>query len=91
MFVLRPKCKSLEGAETILKNAKQILEKWLEDTQRTIINGLEKSLKLITNVKGLHLVREESLKIGILFYKIATKYNVQYIFQNCQVTGNKYA
>lgn len=66
---LRPKCKSLQGTETTLKNAKQVLEKWLQDTQRMIEKGLEKSLKLITNVRGLHLVREESLKIGKMILK----------------------
>ncbi|XP_018569113.1 conserved oligomeric Golgi complex subunit 1 [Anoplophora glabripennis] len=61
----RPKCKSLDDTETTLKNAKQVLEKWLKDTQETIKGGLEKSLKLVTNVRGLHLVREESLKIEL--------------------------
>ncbi|KAJ8925268.1 hypothetical protein NQ315_009096 [Exocentrus adspersus] len=61
----RPKCRSLENSDSSLKNAKEVLENWLKTTQKTIIDGLEKSLKLITNIRGLHLVREECLKIGL--------------------------
>lgn len=40
------------------------LEEWLELTKIAVKQGLENSLKLVTSVKGLHITREEALKIG---------------------------
>jgi hypothetical protein len=40
------------------------LEEWLESTKIAVKQGLENSLKLVTSVKGLHIIREEALKIG---------------------------
>lgn len=57
----RPKYKSYVG-ESAPENVK--LQDWLESTKESVRIGLESSLKLITNVKGLHIVREEALKIG---------------------------
>ncbi|XP_019759424.2 conserved oligomeric Golgi complex subunit 1 isoform X1 [Dendroctonus ponderosae] len=42
-----------------------IIHNWLETTQKIVQSGLEKSLQLLTTVKGLYLVREESLKIEL--------------------------
>lgn len=63
-YNFRPTCKFTNQTETSSKNAENILKEWLEATRNTVEQGLEKSLELIPNVKGLHLTREESLKIG---------------------------
>ena len=60
----RPKYKSNIEAPTKDKIG---LEDWLEATKTSIKSGLEQSLKLVTNVKGLHIIREEALKIGNSF------------------------
>ncbi|CAG9862952.1 unnamed protein product [Phyllotreta striolata] len=59
----RPTCKSIYQTETPTKEVDNILKEWLESTRKTVKEGLEKSLDLIPNIKGLHLTREESLKI----------------------------
>lgn len=41
-----------------------MVQTWLESTSKAVENGLEKSLQLVTTVKGLYLIREESLKMG---------------------------
>ncbi|KAJ3639005.1 hypothetical protein MTP99_002332 [Tenebrio molitor] len=41
------------------------LEEWLESTKIAVKQGLENSLKLVTSVKGLHIIREEALKIEL--------------------------
>ncbi|KAJ3648533.1 hypothetical protein Zmor_020329 [Zophobas morio] len=58
----RPKYKSNIEAPTKDKIG---LEDWLEATKTSIKSGLEQSLKLVTNVKGLHIIREEALKIEL--------------------------
>ncbi|KAF5299103.1 hypothetical protein FQR65_LT09461 [Abscondita terminalis] len=42
-----------------------IITSWLEETSHTIKTGLKKSLELITNIKGLHFIREEAFKIEL--------------------------
>nr|XP_023021072.1 conserved oligomeric Golgi complex subunit 1 isoform X1 [Leptinotarsa decemlineata] len=59
----RPTCKFSNSSETLLRDAETVLKVWLESTQKSVEVGLKKSLELIPNVKGLHLTREESLKI----------------------------
>ncbi|XP_044263815.1 conserved oligomeric Golgi complex subunit 1 isoform X2 [Tribolium madens] len=58
----RPKYKSLVG-ESAPENVK--LGEWLGSTKESVRKGLESSLKLVTNVKGLHIIREEALKIEL--------------------------
>ncbi|XP_044746658.1 conserved oligomeric Golgi complex subunit 1 [Coccinella septempunctata] len=58
----RPKCKGQREDVNIFPEGK-FLEKWLENTKETVQQGLRKSLEVIKNIKGLHLVREEALKI----------------------------
>ncbi|CAH1163940.1 unnamed protein product [Phaedon cochleariae] len=59
----RPTFKYSVETETSLNDAETVLKSWLESTRKTLETGLEKSLELVTNVKGLHLIREESLKL----------------------------
>ncbi|XP_015836994.1 conserved oligomeric Golgi complex subunit 1 isoform X2 [Tribolium castaneum] len=58
----RPKYKSFVG-ESAPENVK--LGEWLASTKESVCKGLESSLKLITSVKGLHIIREEALKIEL--------------------------
>ncbi|XP_050296714.1 conserved oligomeric Golgi complex subunit 1 isoform X2 [Anthonomus grandis grandis] len=44
---------------------KVVVDSWLEFTQKSIDSGLGKSLQHVTTVKGLYLIREESLKIEL--------------------------
>lgn len=58
----KPKCKQQKKDEHIYLK-ENFFKKWLETTKETVKQGLSKSLRVITNVKGLHLIREEALKI----------------------------
>lgn len=42
-----------------------IIENWLKATSESIKNGLAKSLQLVTNIKGLYIIREEAFKTEI--------------------------
>ncbi|XP_056646572.1 conserved oligomeric Golgi complex subunit 1 isoform X1 [Diorhabda sublineata] len=59
----KPKCKFSDHTEMSLKDTETVLNNWMESTQKMIKDGLEKSLDLVPNIRGLHLTREESLKI----------------------------
>ncbi|KAJ8964671.1 hypothetical protein NQ314_004703 [Rhamnusium bicolor] len=83
----RPKCKSSNNLETSLKDAKNVLEKWLRSSQDTVERGLDKFLQLVTNIKGLHLIREESLKIGL---SMKTKGYSQNVVELCEKMDSKY-
>ncbi|KAJ8962770.1 hypothetical protein NQ318_001169 [Aromia moschata] len=61
----RPKPISSDNMEISLKDTRHVLETWLQSTKDIVKNGLEKSLRLVPNVRGLHLIREESFKIEI--------------------------
>lgn len=61
----RPKY-TVDIEKTTLKDTKNVIEDWLKSTQSTVLKGVEKSLNLVTNVKGLYKIREEALKIGNL-------------------------
>ncbi|CAH1981180.1 unnamed protein product [Acanthoscelides obtectus] len=61
----RPKCNFSTDVVNSLKEAKSVVECWLQCTLVTVEDGLKKALQLITNIKGLHLTREESLKIDL--------------------------
>lgn len=43
---------------------KLIIRNWLETTTKTVKNGLKNSLQPVKNLTGLHIIREEALKIG---------------------------
>lgn len=43
---------------------KRITKEWLQVTTEVVQKGL-KSLEVVTNLKSLHVIREEALKIGI--------------------------
>ncbi|RZC38420.1 conserved oligomeric Golgi complex subunit 1, partial [Asbolus verrucosus] len=58
----RPKYRNASD-EPLKENV--VLEEWLRSTKVSIRSGLESSLKLVTNVKGLHIIREEVLKIEL--------------------------
>ncbi|XP_049823467.1 conserved oligomeric Golgi complex subunit 1 isoform X2 [Aethina tumida] len=58
----RPKY-TVDIEKTTLKDTKNVIEDWLKSTQSTVLKGVEKSLNLVTNVKGLYKIREEALKI----------------------------
>ncbi|KAG5894614.1 hypothetical protein JTB14_026145 [Gonioctena quinquepunctata] len=60
----RPTCVFSNYSETLLRDAESVLKSWLVSTQQSVGIGLKKSLEQIPNVKGLHLTREEALKIG---------------------------
>lgn len=49
---------SVDQVSTIITN-------WLKETSEATERGLKKSLELITNVKGLHIIREEAFKIEL--------------------------
>ncbi|KAF5273100.1 hypothetical protein FQA39_LY07590 [Lamprigera yunnana] len=48
-----------------LSHLSTIIENWLKETSQTIKNGLNKSLELVTNIKGLHIIREEAFKVEL--------------------------
>ncbi|KAJ8970817.1 hypothetical protein NQ317_007180 [Molorchus minor] len=85
---------SLDNIETSLKNANVVIESWLRSTQETVRSGLQKSLQLITTVKGLHLIREESLKIELpnnwesicIESHLPDQFNVWYYFFQSLIT-----
>ncbi|CAG9764767.1 unnamed protein product [Ceutorhynchus assimilis] len=62
----RPKLKmsNTSGQENKQVDSK-IVESWLKSTKEKVQEGLKKNLQLVTTVKGLFLVREESLKIEL--------------------------
>lgn len=53
-----------EFHESTLSNTKELLDEWWRVTKDCVKKGLESSLQLVTNIKGLYLIREEALKIG---------------------------
>lgn len=57
----RPKCLKIDSNHK--DELKRITQEWLEVTMELVENGL-KSLDLVTNLRGLHIIREEALKIG---------------------------
>lgn len=59
----RPKYK-IENGNQVFSEAAFNMGEWLELTKQLVKIGLNNSLKLVTNIKGLHMVREEALKIG---------------------------
>ncbi|XP_066149869.1 conserved oligomeric Golgi complex subunit 1 [Euwallacea fornicatus] len=67
---------------------KSLVEGWLKSTQEAVDGGLQMSLQLVTTVKGLYLVREESLKIELSehWFQVCTdlhlpdNFNVWYYF-----------
>lgn len=59
-------------------NVESVMKNWLETTHRNLIENLQKLLHLITSVRGLHLSKEESLKIGeYTVYKILRFTNIK--------------
>ncbi|KAL3287354.1 hypothetical protein HHI36_001828 [Cryptolaemus montrouzieri] len=58
----RPKFKIPSQDEQTYSKDK-LIERWLEDTKDTVKQGLCKSLELVTNIKGLYIIREEALKV----------------------------
>lgn len=46
---------------------KRVISEWLQVTMELVQNGL-KSLEVVTNLKGLHIIRVEALKIGKVIY-----------------------
>lgn len=70
----RPKQKIVDGNQIFSEAAFNIRE-WLEVTKHLVKSGLNNLLKLVTNIKGLHMVREEALKIGKNCY-----YNFIFLF-----------
>ncbi|KAK9892275.1 hypothetical protein WA026_019082 [Henosepilachna vigintioctopunctata] len=60
----RPKYKTPSQEEQTYSNGDLLLN-WLKDTKESVKQGLEKSLELVTSIKGLHIIREEALKIGL--------------------------
>ncbi|CAH0551337.1 unnamed protein product [Brassicogethes aeneus] len=83
----RPKYKT-DIKETTLNETKHVIDQWLKSTEKTVINGVEKSLNLVTNVKGLYKIREEALKIDTpefwdkicLASNLPANFNVWYFF-----------
>lgn len=66
-YYYRPQLRAMDDTK-IVKQISVIMETWLKDTQEDINKGLKKCLELITNVKALHIIREESLKIGLYIF-----------------------
>lgn len=58
---------------------KNLIQEWLQLTAASIEKGLERSLELVTNLKGLYLIREEALKIGNSRFNIP-KSNLTYFY-----------
>lgn len=69
----RPKCIVVMNIQE--DDVKQIILKWLEDTTKTIAAGLKSSLEPVTNLTGLHIIREEALKIGKQNIRKGTRFN----------------
>ncbi|KAF2904284.1 hypothetical protein ILUMI_01887 [Ignelater luminosus] len=61
----RPKWNNNIKFESSTNQIPIIVKNWLSNTADDIKKGLEHSLELITNIKGLHIIREESLKIEL--------------------------
>lgn len=59
----RPRYKTNTN-ENYITNVEIIMKNWLETTHLILNENLQKLLQLITSVQGLHLSKEESLKIG---------------------------
>lgn len=60
----RPKCTNVSS---LLSNddIQNVIQDWLKTTSDIVNSGLKKSLELVTNIKGLHIIREEALKSDI--------------------------
>lgn len=52
-----------------MNNVENVMTNWLQTTHENVKKNLKQLLQLVTNVRGLHLVREESLKIGKIYQK----------------------
>lgn len=61
----RPKCRTSNTLST--SDMHRVIEDWLKDTADIINRGLKKSLELVIHMKGLHIIRQEALKLGISF------------------------
>lgn len=78
LCVLRPTCSDFK--EINREDIRRIVTGWLEFTADTIKSGLKDSLGLVTNIKGLHMVREEALKVGKFFNR-----KILILFRNLHV------
>lgn len=58
----RPKCGTCNNLSTT--DMHKVIEDWLTNTTDILNSGLKKSLDLVIHMKGLHIIRQESLKIG---------------------------
>ncbi|CAG9837073.1 unnamed protein product [Diabrotica balteata] len=59
----RPTGKFLNQEQDYVQNTEVIIKNWMDSTRTIVRDGLKKAIELVPNMKGLHLVREESLKI----------------------------
>lgn len=48
------------------------IHSWLEYTAAAVTEGLKNSLELVTSIKGLHIIRQEALKIGMIFFYLTS-------------------
>lgn len=60
----RPKRVSANCTSTV-ENMSSLIESWLKYTSEDVRGGLQNTLELVTNIKALHVVREEALKIDL--------------------------
>lgn len=68
------------------------MESWQKSTSDLINEKLKKSLELVTSVRGLHMIRTEASKIGILYYLVIySKKNYFLYFQKFLRIGMKFA
>lgn len=61
----RPRYKTVL-TETSTNNVESVMKTWLDTTRKHLLANVKQLLQLIQNVQGLHLIKEESLKIGEL-------------------------
>lgn len=67
----RPKCKTSNNIG--MNDMHKVTDEWLNKTIEIINSGLKRYLELVVHMKGLHIVRQEALKLGrvIIFSSIS--------------------
>ncbi|XP_022908851.2 conserved oligomeric Golgi complex subunit 1 isoform X1 [Onthophagus taurus] len=83
----RPKC-SYTISDQWQNDLEKSIKDWIKSTGETINAGLKDALELVTTIKGLHIIREEALKISIRDdwesicseINLPTNFNVWYYF-----------
>lgn len=83
----RPKCSNANSTLT-KEEGVNLIQEWIKDTSNKVKVGIENALDMVPNVKGLHIIREEALKIELppnwdeicLYTELPSKLNIWYQF-----------